>query len=53
MTTRRTRRTILVINDKSKGNTIANIDQSSNYRSFTYLALVWKLLTGMISENIY
>ena len=42
-----TGRTALVQKDKSKGN-VAN-----NYRPITYLPVMWKLLTGIISENLY
>lgn len=40
-------RTVLIQKDKSKG-----IDPS-NYRPITCLPLAWKILTGMISEEIY
>ena len=33
--------------DKSKGNV------ASNYRPITYLPLMWKLLTGVIADQIY
>ena len=34
-------------NDKSKGNV------TSNYRPITFLPLIWKLLTGVIADQIY
>ena len=40
-------RTLLLQKDKSKGN-VAN-----NYRPTTYLPLMWKLLTGVITDQIY
>ena len=40
-------RTVLIQKDNSKG-----IEQS-NYRPITCLPLVWKLLTGLISDEIY
>ena len=41
------RRTILMQKDKEKGNA------ASNYRPITCLPLVWKLLTGVIVEEVY
>ena len=40
-------RTSLLQKDKSKGNV------ASNYRPKTCLPLIWKLLTGVIAEQIY
>ena len=40
-------RTSLLQKDKSKGNL------PSNYRPITYLPLKWKLLTGVIADQIY
>ena len=40
-------RTVLIMKDKNKG-TIA-----SNYRPITCLPLMWKLLTGLIAEEMY
>ena len=40
-------RTILKKKDKQKGKA------ASNYRPITCLLLVWKLLTGVIAEEIY
>ena len=40
-------RTSLLQKDKSKGNV------ASNYRPITYLPLMWKLLTGVIADQIY
>ena len=40
-------RTCLMLKDKSKGNIV------SNYRPITCLPLMWKLLTGIIAEEIY
>ena len=40
-------RTSLLQKDKSKGNV------ASNYRPITCLPLIWKLLTGVISDKIY
>ena len=40
-------RTSLLQNDKSKGNV------ASNYRPITCLPLMWKLLTGVIADQIY
>ena len=42
-----TRRTALVQIDKTKGNV------ASNYRPITCLPVMWKLLTGIISERLY
>ena len=39
--------TSLLQKDKSKGNI------ASNYRRITYLPLMWKLLTGVIADQIY
>ena len=41
------RRTSLLQKDKSKGNA------ASNYRPITCLPLIWKLLTGVIADQIY
>ena len=40
-------RSSLLHKDKSKGNV------ASNYRPITCLALMWKLLTGVIADQIY
>ena len=40
-------RTSLLQKDKSKGNI------ASNYRPITCLPLMWKLLTGLIADQIY
>ena len=40
-------RTSLLQKDKSKGNV------ASNYRPITCLPLMWKLLTGVIADQIY
>ena len=40
-------KTSLLQKDKSKGNV------ASNYRPITYLPLMWKLLTGVIADQIY
>ena len=40
-------RTSLLQKDKSKGNV------ASNYRPITCLRLMWKLLTGVIADQIY
>ena len=42
-----TRRTSLLQKDKNKGNV------ASNYRPITCLPLMWKLLTGVIADQIY
>ena len=42
-----TGRTALVQKDKSKGNV------ASNYRPITCLPIMWKLLTGIISERLH
>ena len=42
-----TRRTLFLQKDKSKGNV------ASNYRHITCLPLIWKLLTGVIADQIY
>ena len=40
-------KTVLILKDINKGNV------ASNYRPITCLPLMWKLLTGIISEDIY
>ena len=40
-------RTLLLQKDKSKGNV------SSSYRPITCLRLMWKLLTGVVADQIY
>ena len=40
-------RTVLIQKDKSKGN------EASNYRPITCLLLTWKLLAGIIADEIY
>ena len=40
-------RTSLLQKNKSKGNV------ESNYRPITFLPLMWKLLTGVIADQIY
>ena len=40
-------RTTLIIKDKSKGNDV------TNFRPITCLPVMWKLLTGIISEEMY
>ena len=40
-------RTVLIMKDKSKGNS------ANNYRPITCLPLMWKLLTGLIAEEMY
>ena len=40
-------RTVLILKDIKKGNIV------SNYRPITCLPLMWKLLTGMIAEDMY
>ena len=40
-------RTVLIQKDKSKG------IEASNYRPITCLPLVWKLLTGLITDEVY
>ena len=40
-------RTVLIQKDKSKENV------ASNYRPITCLLLVWKLMTGILAEEIY
>ena len=40
-------RTVLIQKDKAKGNIV------SNYRPITCLLLVWKLLTGILEDEIY
>ena len=40
-------RTVLIMKDKNKGNI------ASNYRPITSLPLMWKLLTGLIADEIY
>ena len=39
--------TVLIQKDKSKGN------EANNYHPITYLPLTWKLLTGIIVDEIY
>lgn len=39
--------TTLIMKDKEKGNI------PSNYRPIACLPMMWKLLTGMLSENLY
>ena len=39
--------TVLIQKDKTKGNI------ASNYRPITCLPLVWKLLTGVLTDQIY
>ena len=41
------RRTALLQKDKSKGNI------SNSYRSIAQLSLMWKLLSGVIADQIY
>ena len=41
------RRTALLQKDRSKG------DIASNYRPVTFLPLMWKLLPGVIADQIY
>ena len=38
---------MLIQKDKVKGNI------ASNYRPITYLSLVWKVLTGILADEIY
>ena len=40
-------RTVLLLNDKSKGNEVRN------YRPITCLPLMWKLITEIVAEEIY
>ena len=40
-------RTVLCVKDRSKGNA------ASNFRPISCLPLMWKLLTGMLSEQLY
>ena len=40
-------RTVLIMKDPVKGTT------ASNYRPITCLPLMWKLLTGIITEEMY
>ena len=40
-------RTVLLIKDKAKGNAVGN------YRPITCLPVMWKVLTGIIAENLY
>ena len=40
-------RTVLIMKDKNKGNS------ANNYRPITYPPLMWKLLTGLIADEIY
>ena len=42
-----TDRTILLLKDKSKGNEV------KNYRPITCSPLMWKLLTGIVADDIY
>ena len=39
--------TVLIVKDKAKGNDV------TNFRPITCLSLLWKLLTGILSEEIY
>ena len=39
--------TVLIMNQKSKGNNV------TNYRPITCLILMWKLLTSILSAEIY
>ena len=43
----KTGRTVLLLKDKSKGNEL------SNYSPITYLSLMWKLITGILADEIY
>ena len=40
-------RTVLIQKDKTKGN------EASNYRPITCLPIAWKILTGILAEEIY
>ena len=40
-------RTVLCVRDRSKGNA------ASNFRPISCLPLMWKFLTGMLSEQLY
>ena len=40
-------RTVLAIKDKTKGNAVGN------YRPITCLPIMWKVLTGIIAEELY
>ena len=42
-----TRRAVLLLKDKSKGN------EENNYRPIPCLTLMWKLLTGIVADEIY
>ena len=42
-----TGRNVLLLKDKSKGNEV------SNYRPITCLPLIWKLITGIVADEIY
>ena len=42
-----TGRTVLMLKDKSKGNKV------SNHRPITCLPLMWKLITGIVADEIY
>ena len=42
-----TGRTVLLLEDKIKGNEV------SNYRPITCLLLMWKLITGIVPDEIY
>ena len=39
--------TVLLLKDKNKGNEV------SNYRPITCLPLLWKLLAGIVADEIY
>ena len=41
------RRTVLIQKDKTHGN------EASNYRSITCLPIAWKILTGILADEIY
>ena len=40
-------RTVLIQKDKTKGN------EASNYRPITCLPIAWKILTGILADEIY
>ena len=42
-----TDRTFLLLKDKSKGNEV------SNYKPITCLPLMWKLLRGIVADEVY
>ena len=42
-----TRKTLLCIKEIQKGNLV------SNFRPITWLPLIWKLLTGILAEELY